>query len=293
MPVRTSSSSPSSSSFGGSGSTRYSSGWPTFASSAYTRRPNSLLPFAMGAFGGTAAYSALSRNRGAICDGRNVVCYRSYCERARDQCPSAARSELVAVRCPTSLGETYSECYTTRDVNFFCLGRPRPSQSRNMDAYCAEESRSGGGSRPAAATGTAAPAARTNSGSGGSAAPAAKPAATSASAPASSPKPPPPPPPPPPAGPQIVVGLQTEEEARRQQQSGSSAPAPAPAPGGRSQVSLVPDSGSSSSAAPAPAPASSTTTDSRQQASNPINAGAAALTGLVAGAAGILLANQG
>ncbi|GBF99870.1 hypothetical protein Rsub_12510 [Raphidocelis subcapitata] len=101
--------------------------------SSWGQRSSSIMPFAMGAFAGTAAYALLSSNPSARCNGFKPECYRSLCVKAQEGCPDTKGKQLAAVPCPSG---PWTECWGTNDTSFQCLGHPRPSSSKNLDAYC-------------------------------------------------------------------------------------------------------------------------------------------------------------
>ncbi|KAI8466419.1 MAG: hypothetical protein J3K34DRAFT_460911 [Monoraphidium minutum] len=192
--------------------------------------------FNMNEFKGTSAYATLARNRDAKCDGSRIECFRTACARAMGACAAARGKELRLVRCPASVASTFSECYATQDVSFACFGRPRPTTSANLDAFC--PSATGG------ASGSGAPAPRVTA-----PAPAPKPA------PAPEPEPEPeaeaeaPPPPPEDLSPVGAKGagelvlVDADEVAppppppRQQRQAPAPAPEPEPEP---ERVQLAP-----------------------------------------------------
>jgi hypothetical protein len=205
---------------------------------------------------GTAAYSTLASNRQAQCNGRSVECYKSICQRAQQSCDRAAGQNLLLVQCPDSLRDTYSECYATRDATYLCLGRPRPTASTNVDAYCADDSVAPTGrpvqdapSRPAQ-----------------QAAPAAQQSAIPAPAPAAAPAPAPKPAPSGPVGPNGVTLVDDVADSVPAQQS---APAPAPTP--------------------RPAPTAPVRTQQQQQQQQSDAAGAAAAAAILGAGAALLL----
>ncbi|KAI8465334.1 MAG: hypothetical protein J3K34DRAFT_437375 [Monoraphidium minutum] len=102
----------------------------------YRQRPSSMMPFGMGAFAGGSAYSMLNSNSGAKCNGYRPECYKNTCYKALQACPAAAGETLRLARCPDY---SYTECWMTADKNFLCLGRPRPSTTSSVDAYCAKD----------------------------------------------------------------------------------------------------------------------------------------------------------
>lgn len=83
------------------------------AASKYKRFGGSVLPFAMGAFAGTAAYSLLSSNPSARCNGVRPECYRDFCAQAAKSCAPADGKPLKLARCPSSLSSRFTECWAT------------------------------------------------------------------------------------------------------------------------------------------------------------------------------------
>lgn len=75
----------------------------------------------------------LNSDHKAYCNGMKPECYKSACEAARKQCPAASDQRLILGRCPSS---DFTECWETQNKTFSCLGRPRPTSSSNIDAYC-------------------------------------------------------------------------------------------------------------------------------------------------------------
>jgi hypothetical protein len=107
---------------------------------AYKRpgyRPTSLVvPFAVGALAGTAAGSLLLRNPSAYCNGRDIVCYKDECERAKGYCSAASAAPVLnLVPCPSP---QFGECWETPNATFVCYGARRPQYDSDVVAYCNE-----------------------------------------------------------------------------------------------------------------------------------------------------------
>lgn len=136
MPVKYGGAAAGGAAAGGMGSAFSSSGYRRFGGGS------SIMPFAMGAFAGTAAYALLSSNRDARCNGVKPECYRSLCVQSQKDCPLAAGKPLTLARCPANLGSQFTECWATKDLSFLCAGVGRPSTSVNMDALCAPDNKS-------------------------------------------------------------------------------------------------------------------------------------------------------
>ena len=226
----------------------------------------------------------------ALCRRRRAG-YRSSCTRAAQQCAPAADRRLILVRCPSALGSAYTECYATEDVSFICVGRSRPTATRNIDAYCAEEESDAAPARTSApAAGTSAEPARAAAPAAAApaaAAPAA--AAPAAAAPAPAPKPKPAPPARQTSG-ADVIGLVSDAAPADDDDDDSDAGSdggdvpdllslPSSVPEG--EASSAPASGSGSGGAPR---------DSGRNAGP--GAGATTIAGLLAGTAGLLLAGR-
>jgi len=112
----------------------------SLSSFAYKRpgyRPTSLIvPFAVGALAGTAAGSLLLRNPSAYCNGRDIVCYKDDCERAKGSCPPASAAPILnLVPCPST---QFGECWETPNATFACYGARRPQYDGDVVAYCNE-----------------------------------------------------------------------------------------------------------------------------------------------------------
>lgn len=106
---------------------------PTFASGGGQRRQSSIMPFAMGAFAGTAAYAILSTNPTAKCNGIRPECYKNLCTKAMLDCPNAQGQTLRLVNCPES---KFTECWESSNRAFECYGHARPTASANMVGFC-------------------------------------------------------------------------------------------------------------------------------------------------------------
>lgn len=110
-----------------------------------------IVPFAVGALAGGAAYS-LSSNANAYCNGFSIQCYKAACAKSMSRCAGmSSETELVVATCPDS---RFSECWQSPDTRFQCFGKRRPKYgTQDIVAYCNEPT--GGGSL---AYGNAAPA---------------------------------------------------------------------------------------------------------------------------------------
>lgn len=92
----------------------------------------------------------LSSNPSAKCNGLRPECYKNACAKAMAGCPASANeTRLSLARCPDS---KFTECWSSNDKSFMCLGRPRPTAADNFEAFCALPGQS---RAPAAAAGAA------------------------------------------------------------------------------------------------------------------------------------------